>query len=629
MGWKTLILLAVLGLFLVGCSSTTPADLTEPPANTETAAPVPAAESGQASGSAAEPPAALNQPESQTGSQPDTMPATAAPAAPASSVNTPDATVAPVAPGAPVVSPSTSGEPFVPGTRAANSGSGTATDGGTLTLLFRDPPTLDPHLAEDNISGLLVNEMFGGLVTIEPFGFSVAPDLAESWDISADGTVYTFHLRRNAKFHDGKPVTAHDVKWSLERVADPETVSPVVDQYLTDIVGVQAKLNGTSTEVAGVQVIDDHTLQITIDAPKAYFLAKLTYPTGFVLDRANVEGNEDWIREPNGTGAFKLAEYTVGEVLRLARNEYYHLGPPHLDEVEMILAGGSAMILYENDEIDVTGVGLADLERVLDPSSPLNAQVQDYPARFSTSYIGLNVNEAPLDDPKFREALNLAIDLDQIAEVAYEGAVRPARSILPPRFPGYNPDLNPYPYDPDRARQLLAESKYGGDLDNLPRLTLSMSGSLGAATPLGFEVILGSWERELGLQVDIQRTEWATFLQDVNDKRFQMYSIAWGADYPDPENFLDLLFHSESDGNRTNYSNPQVDALLEQARVEQDQTTRIELYQRAERMILADAPWVLLWNDEDWYFLVKPQVKDYLLLPMTIPKFRYIHLEQG
>ena len=519
--------------------------------------------------------------------------------------------------------------PAVLGTRAANSGNGMATDGGKITLLFRDPPTLDPHLAEDNISGILVNELFGGLVTIEPFNFSVAPDLASSWDISENGTVYTFHLRPDAKFHDGRPVTAQDVKWSLERVADPELVSPVVDQYLNDVVGVQAKLRGEADSVEGVKVIDDQTVQITIDAPKSYFLAKLTYPTAFVLDRTNVEGNEDWIRSPNGTGPFRLAQYDVGEVMRLARNDFYHLGPPHLDEVELQLSGGSAMILYENDEIDVTGVGLADLERILDPGSPLNPQVQPYPARFTISYVGLNVSEPPLDDPKFREALNLAVDRDNIATVVYDGAVRPAKSIIPPGFPAYNPDLNPYPYDPERARQVLQESKYGGDLDNLPRMTLSISGSFGAAVPLGLEVMLQSWEQELGIRVEIQQTEWATFLQDVNAKRYQMFSLSWGADYPDPENFLDLLFHSESEGNRTNYSNSAVDALLEQARVEQDQTARFELYNRIERMILDDAPWVLLWNDEDWHFLVKPNVQDYLLLPLTIPKFRYIHLSQG
>ena len=614
MRWTTLLTLAILGLFLVGCF---PGSAEETPEVQTDQAPV---ESVELSPESTEPPAGMS------GSQPATEP-TAVPR------EVPQPTIAAVVPSAPVISPPDTGvvttTEYVGGTRDANSGNGMATDGGTLRLLFADPPTFDPHLAEDNISGLLVNEIFGGLVTIEPFNFAVALDLAESWDISEDGTVYTFNLRPDARFHDGSPVTAQDVKWSIERVANPELVSPVVDQYLNDIVGVQARLDEAATEVSGVQVVDDHTIRFTIDAPKAYFLAKLTYPTGFILDQSNVETGDSWFETPNGTGPFQLAEYQIGETILLTRNEYYHLGPPHLDEVEMILSGGSRMILFENDEIDVTGVGLADLERVLDPADALNPLVHPYPARFTTSYIGLNATEPPLDDPKFRKALNLAFDREQIASVVYEGAVRPAKTIIPPRFPSFNPNLDPYPYDPEEARRLLAESRYGADPDSIPRLILSISGSLGAAVPLGLEVILQAWEQELGLNVEIQQTEWATFLEDVNQERYQMFSLGWGADYPDPENFLDLLFHSGSDGNRTNYSNPEVDALLEQARVEQDWPRRSELYNQVEEMILDDAPWVLLWNDEDWYFLIKPHIKDYFLLPLTIPKFRYVHIAES
>ena len=614
MRWKTLMILATLGLFLVGCfpgsAEETPEVISDPaPVGSIELSPEPTA------GAAA------------TDSMTERM---AGPTAEPQQV--PEPTISVAVPSAPVIiapDPGSAPAEYVGGTRSANSGDGMATDGGTLRLLFADPPTFDPHLAEDNISGLLVNEIFGGLVTIEPFNFAVALDLAESWDISADGTTYTFNLHPNARFHDGSPVTAQDVKWSIERVANPELVSPVVDQYLNDIVGIQARLDEAASEVSGVQVVDDRTIRFTIDAPKAYFLAKLTYPTGFILDQENVAIGDNWFETPNGTGPFRLDEYTIGETIRLGRNQYYHLGPPHLDEVEMILSGGSSMILFENDEIDVTGVGLADLERVLDPSDALNPLVHPYPARFTTSYIGLNTEHPPLEDPKFRKALNLAFDRDQIASVVYEGAVRPAKTIIPPRFPSYNASLDPYPYDPEEARRLLAESSYGADPDSIPRLVLSISGSLGAAVPLGLEVILQAWEQELGLQVEIQQTEWATFLEDVNQERYQMFSLGWGADYPDPENFLDLLFHSESDGNRTNYSNPEVDAILEQARVEQDWTRRSELYNQVEEMILEDAPWVLLWNDEDWYFLIKPHVNDYFLLPLTIPKFRYIHLNQS
>lgn len=543
----------------------------------------------------------------------------------------PDAATEPAATAEPTPAPATGSAPAEASPTGTPAPSAAANpdnipQGGTLVRLFRDPPTLDPHLTTDNISGTLVNEIFGGLVTLN-LDYEPVPDLAERWEVSDDGTVYTFYLRPDAKFHNGKPVTAQDVKWSFERVADPDTQAPVADQYLGDIVGFTEKLNGEADSIRGVRVIDDHTIEITIDAPKSYFIAKLTYPTAFVLDRENVEGNPDWLRQPNGTGPFKLAQYDPGQVIRLVRNENYHLGPPHLDEVKFILSGGSPMLMYENNEIHVTGVGLADLARVKDPNSPLNAQLVKAPAEFSVSYIGMNVSQPPFDDPKVRKALNLAINKEVIATQVLEGLVSPANTIIPPGFPSYNPDLQGYEYNPERARQLLAESKYGDNMANFPSITLSTSGSFGASVPLYLEVILQSWEEELGIQVDIQQTEWATFLQDLQAERYQMFTLAWGADYPDPQNFLDVLFHSESEINHGNYSNPEVDALLEKARVMQDQEARYELYNQIEQMILDDAPWVPLWNSGESYALIKPEVKGYHLTAMTIPKYRYIYME--
>ena len=257
----------------------------------------------------------------------------------------------------------------------AGVGLGRPSGSGRLVRLYVDPPTLDPHITTDATSAQIIVELFGGLVTIDT-KLNIVADLAERWDVSADGLKYTFYLRPDAKFHDGKPVTAEDVRWSLERATNPLTQSPVADQYLGDIVGVKAKIRGDAATISGVRVVDELTIEITIDAAKSYFLAKLTYPTAFVLDRENVEGDPDnWLRQPNGTGPFKLAEYEIGEVLRLTRNDNYHLEPAHLDEVEFILGGGAAMLMYENDEIDITGVGLADLERVLDPTNSLSAEV--------------------------------------------------------------------------------------------------------------------------------------------------------------------------------------------------------------------------------------------------------------
>ena len=532
---------------------------------------------------------------------------------------------------APVSEPTTvvqSDEAPAPPTRAAAAKPaevGLDEGGGRLVRLFVDPPTLDPHLTTDATSAQIIIEVFGGLVTIDR-ELNIVPDLAQDWDMSSDGRIYTFYLRPDATFHDGRPVTAEDFRWSLERVTNPLTESPVVDQYLGDIVGVKEKLNGDAQTISGIRVIDDHTLEITIDAPKSYFLAKLTYPTGFVLDRTNVEADpKRWFRRPNGTGPFKLSQYDVGETLLLTRFDGYHLGPAYLEEVEMILSGGTSMLMYENDEIHVTGVSLADLDRILDPSNSLNTELLEAPPTFSVQYIGMNVNEPPLDDPKVRRALNMAIDKQEIATIVLADQVVPANGILPPGFPGFNQDLEGYEFDPVKAKQLLAESTYGDDLENMPPVTITTAGSFGASVSLDMEVVLQMWEKNLGIKAEFQQTEFATFLKDLHKRRFQMFDIGWIADYPDPENFLDILFHSESSNNHTNYSNPEVDALLEQARTEVDESLRYRLYNQVEQMIIDDAPWVPLWYSGERYVLVKPNVRDYELSQLYIPRLRYVY----
>ena len=516
---------------------------------------------------------------------------------------------------------------------APGSGAGEATsqvqpgeriDGGKLVRLLREPSTLDPHLTTDAGSATVIVEVFGGLLTIDP-NLKIVPDLAESWD-APDGRTYTFHLRKDAKFHNGRLVTAHDFKWSIERAASPSTASPVVDQYLGDIVGVKEKLNGEATEISGVRVIDDHTLEITIDQPKSYFLAKLTYPTGFVLDRENVETGRRWSLTPNGTGPFRLAEYLPGESMVLARNENYHLGAPFLDSVEFILSGGTAMLMYENDEIHLTGVGLADLERLLDPGNSLNSELHNAPPQFSTEYIGLKVTEPPFDDVKVRQALNYAIDKDLIAKDVLADLVVPAKGILPPAFPGYNNDLSGYPYDPVKARELLEESKYGTGGEEFPTVFLTTAGSFGSSPGLDLEVIQEMWRENLGIQVEVLQTEYATYLQDLVKRRFDMFQIGWIADYPHPQNFLDILFYSESSNNHTAYNNPEVDSLLEAARVETREAVQYDLYRQAEEIIVQDAPWIPLWYSGEQYILIKPYVQDYFLTQLIVPKLRFVYM---
>ncbi len=499
------------------------------------------------------------------------------------------------------------------------------TAGGVFRRQWADPPTLDPHLTTDTTSSFVVVELYSGLVTLNT-DLELEPDLAERWEISSDGLQYTFYLRPNAKFHDGRQVTAQDFKWSIERAAAPETASPVADTYLNDIVGALDYIKGNATEISGIRVVDDTTLSITVDEPKAYFLAKLTYPTAFVLDRANVEaGGRSWTDSPNGTGPFRLKEYKIGERIVLERNEHFYREPASVDTILLNLAGGQSMAMYENDEIDITGVSLFDLERVLDPNEPLNQELVVAPPDFSISYIGFNTSMAPFDDPKFRQALNHAIDKELIASEVLSDLVVPAFGILPPGFPGYNDSLVGLRHDKELAQRLLSESRYA-DADTRPRIVITVPGT-GGTIGLDLEVVIEMWRQVLGVEVEIQQVEWATYLEDLNDAKFQAYAgLGWQADYPDPQDFLDILFHTDSALNHGAYSNPELDVILERARTLQDPLERIEEYRKAEVMIVEDGAWVPLWFTGERHVLLKPHVEGYRVTPMIVPKLREIRI---
>ena len=522
----------------------------------------------------------------------------------------------------PVTAPSTEGDLEPQTTPIPRQG------GNELVLLGDEPPTLDPALAGDATSSGYIVEIFGGLVTLNT-DLEVVPDIAESWELSEDGMVYTFKLRDDVTFANGKPVTANDFKFSIERTCDPATQSPVADTYLGDIVGCREKLRGQANEISGLRTIDDKTLEVQIDEPKVYFLAKLTYPTAFVVDRNTIEKEGRlWASEkPNGTGAFKLEEYKFGEKLVLVPNENYYGDPkPSIDRATYILSGGSGMTLYETNEVDISGIGAADIDRVLDPESPLNSDLVPV-ENLSIGYIGLNINQPPFEDPLVRQAFNHAIDKETIIEVIGRGITDPAYTVLPPGIPGFNADINGLTFDPEKAKELLAQSTYGG-AEGLPDITLHVSGAGG--TPSEYvEAITEMWKQNLGVEVFIEQTEWATFLFDITRKPnpYQLYNIGWIADYPDPQNFLDILFHCDSLDNKTGYCNEEVDSLLEKARVEKDKTSRFGLYQQAEQIVISEAAWVPLWYSKG-YVLVKPWIKDYHFPGTIVPKLKYVTIQQ-
>ncbi len=467
---------------------------------------------------------------------------------------------------------------------------------GTLRLFGAEPYTLDPALVRYTVSAEYVVEIFSGLVTLDE-ELRVVPDLAERWEVSPDGKIYTFFLREDVRFHNGRPVTATDFKYSLERACDPRTGSPVAGGYVGDIVGAQEMLNGQAEEISGIEVLDPRTLRIAIDAPKAYFLAKLTYSTAFVVDRDSVE-QANWLERPNGTGPFRLAEHSRERIV-LERNENYYRDKPDLKQVIFSLSGGSPMSMYENGELDIVRVGPGDVERVRDPANPLHAELSTVP-QLDVYYLGFDVTQPPFDDVKVRQAFSLAIDRQKITDVVLKGMGYPAQGIVPPGMPGYEREHSLLAFDPQRAQRLVSESTYG-DASRLPPITLSIGGRSGQL-PAHIEAIAAMYRETLGLEVSVEQTE------DLFAGRPQFFAGGWSADYPDPEDFLDILFHSQSDLNHMGYSNPQLDRLLEEARIASDPARRMNLYRQAEEMIIADAPWVPLWHSAD-YVLTKPYVR--------------------
>jgi len=282
--------------------------------------------------------------------------------------------------------------------------------------------------------------------------------------------------------------------------------------------------------------------------------------------------------------------------------------------------------MYETGELDAVSVYPADIERVSDPSNPLSKELSTTPV-LSLFYIGFNVQKPPFDDQKVRQAFNYAIDKDKYVEVVLKKMQAQAKGILPPGMPGYNENLKGYPYDPEKARQLITESQYG-DASKLPQITLNISGGGGAADKQ-VQAIADMYKQNLGVDIAVQQTDWATYLWDLRAHRYQMFGLTagWIADYPDPQDFLDILFHSESRNNDTRYSNPEVDSLLEEAQGEQDFEKRMELYQQAEQIIMDDAPIVPLTHDAD-YWLTKPYVEGMIYPPVIIPKLKYVSINK-
>jgi ABC-type transport system substrate-binding protein len=483
-----------------------------------------------------------------------------------------------------------------------------------------DPEALDPALSTSSAEDF-VGLLFSGLVRLTP-DLQILPDLAESWKTSPDGTVYTFTLRAGAKFADGSPISAQDVVDSWERATDPELDSTTARTYLGDIQGVQEKLDGENEQISGLKALDDRTLQVTLVGARPYFLAKLTYPTAMVVDvRYASTVNQDWVWTANASGPFQIKEHLEGEALIFERNPNYSQPAGVRYLVYLFYWGGSPKSLFEDGEVDLLPISSEDVLQVNKTDDPSHDQLSSIPS-MCTTLLQVNTASQPVDDPKVREALALSIDRDALNEVIFNDLSLPAGSILPPAMPGFSTDLAEYHFDVEAARQALQESSYTGQAITIH---LSVSGYAGEESPL-VSALVEMWKENLGINVRVENVDPADFTRTVREDPGDVVLYGWCADYPDPQNFLDLLYHSSSDFNVAAYGNPALDTLLEKARIESDSQERLALYHQVEQTLLEEFVAIPLFHSIQ-YTLINPRVKNYQMTPLGAQQMQNITIQ--
>jgi peptide/nickel transport system substrate-binding protein/oligopeptide transport system substrate-binding protein len=474
-----------------------------------------------------------------------------------------------------------------------------------------DPASLDPIQAVDVYRGQMVVYLYDGLVRLvdgEP-----APNLAASWDVSDDGTVYTFHLRDDVRFHNGRLLTAEDVKYSFERALLPASQSPLT--WVFDFIrGADAMVEGRATSLAGLRVIDPTTLEITLEQPFAPFLLLMAMPAAHVVPREEIEQKGERFSEaPVGTGPWTFQSWAHDDVIRLQANPRYHGGAPAMSGIEIRIIPETTTVIaeFENgnlDWVDLNEFPKPEYDRFVGDAR-WQPHLRTRPALI-TYYLALNTTKPKFRDVRVRQALNHAIDVTTIARTIYPGETIRSHGPIPPGVSGYRESGEAYAYDPDRARALLAEA---GATD----LTFDVYFRSLALNQRFLEAVQANLA-QVGVTMNLQQRDWTAVRQAMNRGELDAYLLNWYADYPDGENFLYPLFHSDMAGggsNASHYRNPAFDALILQARATLEEAARLAMYSRADSMIQADAPWVFTVHPVD-ADLVQPWVEGYDIAPV-------------
>ena len=475
--------------------------------------------------------------------------------------------------------------------------------GGEMVVTYKDDiSTFDPAIGYDWQNWSMIKSLFDGLMDYEPGTTELIPDLAESYTISDDGLTYTFKLRPGVKFHNGRTLTSADIKYSIERSVNPETQSPG-QGFFWQITGFDEMAAGDATELSGITTPDDSTVIINLSQPDATFLQIVAINFAFAVPREEVEKyGLDFGRNPVGTGAYKMTDWTLGQRVVFERNaDYFREGAPLLDKItfEVGQDPSVALLRLKRGEVDVLGDPIPSANFLQEVADPANADLIVEGGLLHTGYITLNTTEPPFDNKLVRQAVNMAINKERVIKIV-NGRATIANQPLPPAMPSYDTNFEGYAYDPEKAKQLLAEAGYPDgfetelyamNTDPNPRIAQSFQQDLAA----------------IGIEVEIKALAQATVIDAGGEGTAPMLwsgGMAWIADYPDPSNFYGPILGCggavPGGWNWAKYCNEEIDALAAKAdgMASTDQAeARIDLWRQIYNQIMEDAPWVPVMNE--------------------------------
>ena len=486
--------------------------------------------------------------------------------------------------------------------------------------LSNEPPTLDWNLATDSVSFTVLINLMEGLTEYDE-DLRPRPAVARSWEVSKDGRVYRFHLREDAFWTDGRPVTAMDFEYSWKRLLDPRTAAEYA-YFLYDIEGAEDYNTGKVKDprAVGVRTLDDRTLEVRLRKPIVFFPSITTFMVTFPMRKDIVERHgERWTESGNivTNGPFMLDEWRHEYKLTLRPNPRYHAGPPSLEYVEMFVVNETttALTLYETGDLEMAGLPPEAIAAYREnPEYHTAPLLRGY-------YYGFNVEKPPFDDPRVRRAFSMAIDRSEFPKILKRGEI-PASFWIPPGMPYHNPAIG-LPFDPKSARRLLAEAGYP-DGRGFPAVTAAFN--TGPDNSLIAENLQAQWKRNLGLTVRLDNQEWKVYLKGLQTDPPPLFRLGWGADYPDPDNFMNL-FTSTSGNNRTRWKSVRYDRLIAAAAAEPDPIRRQRAYDEAQRILLETnaAIMPLFIATQNW--VIKPYVRGLRVNALELLYLKNVHRE--